>query len=366
MRPLAVLALLVGLARPAAAHRASDSLLALEVDGASLSGSWAIALRDLDETLRLDADGDLAITAGELRAASPRVAAHALGALAVRADGAPCSLAVAEVLAGERDGGADAVLLLEGRCPAAPRALEIEDHLLFDLDPTHRGLVRVVAGRETHAGVTAPAASTLTFAIGARDAWREAAGFVLEGVVHIWEGTDHVLFLLVLLLPAVLRRERRGWVPADELWRVGADVLKIVTAFTVAHSLTLALSVLEIVRPPAQLVEVAIAVTVVLAALNNLVPLSPARWPVAFYLGLLHGFGFSNVLADLGVRGASAAAALVGFNLGVELGQAAIVVVFLPIAFALRRTWVYRRLLLAGGSTAVVAIAAWWTIARLA
>jgi hypothetical protein len=139
----------------------------------------------------------------------------------------------------------------------------------------------------------------------------------------------------------------------------------VVTAFTVAHSLTLALSVLGVVRPPERLVEVGIAVTVFVAALANLLAVAPARWPMAFYLGLLHGFGFSNVLGGLGVTGADAAGALFGFNVGVEVGQSAIVALFLPLAYLLRHTWAYRRLALAGGSLAVACIAAVWTVQRL-
>jgi hypothetical protein len=95
-------------------------------------------------------------------------------------------------------------------------------------------------------------------------------------------------------------------------------------------------------------------------------PLARARWQVAFYLGLLHGFGFASVLGDLGVAGAGAVPALLGFNLGVELGQAAIVAVFLPLAFLVRSTWFYRRVVLAGGSLAVAGVAVVWTLERLA
>lgn len=354
-RVVFALALVAALAAPAAAHRASDSFLTVEVDGAELAARWDVALRDLDPLLALDADGDRALTGAELRAAAPRIAAHLAASLTLRADGAPCPLRLRDLRLAERDGVAEAVLRLAGRCAAPPRELQLSDQLLFDADPTHRGLVRVVAGGESHAGVTAPAARELRFELGASGSWRTIGAFVVEGVTHIWGGTDHVLFLLVLLLPAALARGA-----------VVRDVAGVVTAFTVAHSVTLALSVLDVVRLPASFVEPAIAVTVALAALANLRRNPVAtRWPMAFYLGLLHGFGFSSVLADLGLHGAAAAAPLVGFNLGVELGQAAIVALFLPVALALRGTWFYRRALLAGGSAVVLVIAACWTLARI-
>ena len=103
----------------------------------------------------------------------------------------------------------------------------------------------------------------------------------------------------------------------------------------------------------------------VLAALNNLHPVvANGRWIAAFGFGLLHGFGFAGALHDLGLPPGSLALSLFGFNLGVEAGQLAIVVVFLPLAFLLRSTWAYRRMLFAGGSVAIAAIASVWLVER--
>jgi hypothetical protein len=140
-----------------------------------------------------------------------------------------------------------------------------------------------------------------------------------------------------------------------------------VTAFTAAHSLTLTLATLGLVSVSSRVIEPAIAASVALAAVNNLRPLfGPDRWVVAFALGLLHGFGFSSVLADAGLAPAALVRALVGFNVGVELGQLAIVAAFVPAAFLLRRTVAYRRVALLGGSTAIAACALLWTVQRIA
>ena len=144
------------------------------------------------------------------------------------------------------------------------------------------------------------------------------------------------------------------------------DVLRIVTAFTVAHSITLSLAVLGLVTLPSRLVESAIAASVVAAALNNIWPLVRGRrWMVAFLFGLVHGFGFASVLADLGLPQGALAVALLGFNVGVELGQLAIVAVFLPLAYALRRSWFYRRAVLVGGSLLIALLAAVWLVERV-
>jgi hypothetical protein len=144
------------------------------------------------------------------------------------------------------------------------------------------------------------------------------------------------------------------------------DVLKIVTAFTVAHSITLSLATLGVVELPSRWVEAAIAASVVLAALNNLWPLVQGRrWMVAFGFGLIHGFGFASVLADLGLPRDALLLALVGFNVGVEVGQLAIVALFLPLAYLLRGTWLYRRLVFVGGSMFIAAIALLWLDERV-
>jgi HupE / UreJ protein len=187
----------------------------------------------------------------------------------------------------------------------------------------------------------------------------------VTGVEHIWRGYDHILCLLSLLFPAVLVPGVKGWQACESFRAAFIDVLKIVTAFTVAHSLTLSLATLGIVNLPARIWESAIAMSVVLAALNNLVAIIQAkRWVVAFCFGLIHGFGFAGVLTDLGLPRNVLALALVGFNLGVEAGQIAIVSVFLPLAYLLRRTWLYRNIVLAGGSSAIVVVAALWFVER--
>jgi hypothetical protein len=143
------------------------------------------------------------------------------------------------------------------------------------------------------------------------------------------------------------------------------DVLKVVTAFTLAHSITLSLAALGVISLPSRLVESAIAASVVVAALNNLRgTIEGRRWVMAFVFGLIHGFGFASVLADLGLPQDALVLALVGFNVGVELGQLAIVAVFLPLAFALRGTRFYRIGVLKAGSVLVALLAAWWFIQR--
>jgi hypothetical protein len=143
-------------------------------------------------------------------------------------------------------------------------------------------------------------------------------------------------------------------------------VAKVVTAFTVAHSITLALAVLDIYNPPSRWVESLIALSVIVAAANNLHPLmTEDRWKMTFAFGLVHGFGFASVLKDLGLSRGGLVSSLLGFNLGVELGQLAVVAVVLPLAWWSRNTRFYQRWVLRGGSCVIIVLAGIWLAERV-
>jgi len=347
------------MALPAHAHKPSDSYLALDVHGAQVTGQWDIALRDLDFAIGLDQDGDGKLTWDEIRARHAAIAAYALDHLTLATAHGACTVQAGEQLIDHHTDGAYSVLRFTATCPAAVTTLDLGYRLFADVDPQHKGLLRL-----THEGVTStaifdPQHARQTLAVAAPDRWRQFATYIKEGVWHIWIGYDHILFLLSLLLPAVLLAP-----PANNLRGAFIDVLKVVTAFTLAHSLTLTLASLSLIALPSRLVESAIAASVVLAAVNNLYPLFRTRRPVAaFVFGLIHGFGFASVLGDLGLPQGALLASLLGFNLGVELGQLCIVAVFLPVAYLLRHTRFYRGVL-TGGSALIALLALAWFAER--
>ncbi len=141
-------------------------------------------------------------------------------------------------------------------------------------------------------------------------------------------------------------------------------VLGIVSAFTVAHSITLSLAALQVVVLPSRWVETAIAGSVIFVAAKNLTKAWEGRWQTAFIFGLIHGFGFASVLTALGLPAQSLVLSLVGFNLGVELGQLVIVGIFLPLAFFLRESWFYRVVVFQGGSWMALSVALGWFVER--
>jgi hypothetical protein len=350
---------------PALAHKASDSYLKIDVQGAQVSGQWDIALRDIDFALGLDADGNGEITWGELRARHDAVAAWAFSALTLERGGA-CPLQVTQHRVDEHTDGTYAVMSFAGTCPASAGDLAVDYRLLFDLDGLHRGLLRLDLDGLTHSTVIAPDSGRQVFSGERVSRLAQFNHFLVQGVWHIWIGFDHILFLLSLLLPVVLVRVGDRWRGVERLGESVREVLWVVTSFTVAHSITLSLAALGFISLPSRLVESAIALSVVLAAFNNIVPMfNRRRWLVAFGFGLIHGFGFASVLAELGLPQETLVLSLVGFNLGVEAGQLAIVVALLPVIFWLRNTAFYRRGVLVGGSLLIMLLALVWLAERV-
>jgi hypothetical protein len=366
-RTLCVLLLVFAL--PAAwAHKPSDSYLTIEVKDSAIAGRWDIALRDLDFALTLDADGNGEITWGEVRAKHAEIAAYAREHLRIAADDKPCTLDVGAQQIDEHTDGMYSVLPLTWQCQAAsPKQLSLTYTLFADLDPQHRGLLNLIARGASRSAVLGPQQATQRFELGEVNRWRQFVDYVREGVWHIWIGLDHILFLLSLLLPSVLawQAATKQWQAVDRFRTAFVDVLKVVTAFTLAHSITLSLAALGVIELPSRLVESVIAASIIVAALNNIWPRIIGRlWMVAFGFGLVHGFGFASVLADLGLPRDALVLALVGFNVGVELGQLAIVAVFLPLAYALRQSTFYRRWVMLGGSGLIVLLAGLWLVER--
>jgi len=368
LRAICCLALLA-LGSSVQAHKASDSYLQIDAGDRGTTLRWDIALRDLDAAIDIDTNEDGRLTWGEVKAAWPRIEAYALPRLGV----AGCALRPTGHALERRNDGAYAVISLASDCVLAPTP-SITYTLFREVDPTHRGIAKLQRpGQPPTVTMLDP-----TQAIGSSAATAPAAqpgvsapsgalGFLREGVRHILTGYDHVLFLLCLLLPSVMRRTPEGWRPVDRLSQAVWPVIGIVSAFTVAHSLTLGLAALKIVALPSAFIEPAIAVTIILAALDNVWPIFPVRRVVVtFFFGLIHGFGFAGVLAELNLPTTEFVRALLEFNIGLELGQLMIVVGVTALLFVLRQWPRYRPLMIRGGSYAAIVVGVLWLIERTA
>lgn len=355
--------LLAGLAH---AHDPGFSTLTVTHHPPSVDVSMAIALDDIDSLLKVDLNGDGNWSDSEWRVARSQLESTATQALLVEG-------ARVELLGVRRDLPDGVVFNYRVEPGSSRQTLQVEVPLLARLPFGHRQLLSQVKGQglpDTRILSRASSSFPVVLAdVSLVDTERPTgfAQFVVEGILHIWIGLDHILFLVSLLLPVVFMSwGHQGSVDA-RLPRMMLDVARIVTAFTVAHSITLAMATLKIVVLPVTWVEVAIAVTVLLSAAHNLRPFLPlAHWKLAFLFGLVHGFGFANVLLDIGLPPQTVFGALLGFNVGVELGQLAIVIALMPVLLLLRKSRRLGAATLSGGSGLIALLASVWLIQRLA
>jgi hypothetical protein len=338
-----------------AAHDVSESYLRLDIRENRITGIWEVALRDLEIEVGLDANADDLLTWGEVLLARPKIEARVRTALLFRGATGLTTLSKMELNAKARG----SFLAIAFDAPVGRDwSPSLEYRFLFDFDRSHRAIATIVRNETEKVALLTAAQSNYQADAPPRTGFME---FMRQGVIHIWEGTDHILFLVALLLPAVIRRGSEKIRFREALMRV----VRIVTAFTIAHSITLCVAACGWIQLPGRFVESVIAFSVLLAAANNIMRIWDDRsWLLAFLFGLIHGFGFASVLAELNLGSANLLASLIGFNAGVEAGQIAIVLVFVPIAFLIRETWVYRRLVVMAGSSAIMLVASCWMIER--
>lgn len=353
---------------PAEAHKASDSYLQIDAGTHGTRVRWDIALRDLDAAVDIDTDEDGKLTWGEVKAAWPQIEAYALPRLGIEG----CVLHPTGRALERRNDGAYAVIMLASDCvlKASPA---IRYSLFREVDPTHRGIAKVqLPGKAPVVMLLDPTRTGSAAADGSSAEADHAAptgtwGFLREGVRHILTGYDHVLFLLCLLLPSVTRRTEKGWRPVDKLSEAIWPVIGIASAFTVAHSITLGLAASKLVSLPPAIIEPAIAVTIILAAIDNVWSIFPVpRVVVTFFFGLIHGFGFAGVLSELNLPTSQFVLALLQFNVGLEVGQLIIVFVATTLLFLLRDWKNYQFWVIRVGSASAMLIAGIWLIERTA
>ncbi|WP_036255780.1 HupE/UreJ family protein [Methylocapsa acidiphila] len=345
------------------AHLASDSYLRIQIDAQrEVNGQLDVALRDLDAAIGLDAGAEGIVTWGKLKAKRAAIEAYVLRRLTISG----CALRPSDFMVDYHAGNAYAAIFFRADCPRAAGPLTLNYRLLFDLDPTHRGLLTLVQPTGERSDVLSPDHAEASLDAAPDSTQDEIGRFIGFGINHILLGYDHLLFVAVLLIMAAFQRApRKGWKPLDGFGRVLVETLKILTAFTLAHAIALTLAVLGVVDVPSRFVDPAVALTIMLAAADNVWPiLSRVRWNVAFGFGLIHGLAFASALTPMQLHPSGLALALCSFNIGVELGQVALALLLIPIVFVARREPIYLRALAPALSCIAFALALAWFIER--
>jgi len=233
-------------------------------------------------------------------------------------------------------------------------------------DKLGRAFFKLRLGQEELSSVFDSSKETQRFALGESKRWATMGLFTQEGAMHIWGGPDHLLFLFTLLLPGLMLLQRESNTSRLGTRAAGMFALKVITAFTLAHSVTLLASVMDWITLPSRWIESAIALSIMLsAALNLQKRIVFSHWKLALVFGLIHGMGFANGLRELGLSHLYFMETLLAFNIGVELGQiAAVLAVGIPIVLLARndqsKAWLTRWI-----SVTVFLIALFWLIERL-
>jgi len=342
----------------AAAHEVGLSRGVYTVHAGEVAAELTFARAELLGLVpELDGDGDGVLTDAEMSSGTAALQPVRDG-FVLAGDAQPCAAAWVDAALTEEDG---ARVRLRFTCPAAPRRLELRVPLLDVLPLGHRHLGTLARGdgeafadlvlhrRSASASVELPASGPATPATPPAPPVGE---YFMIGVEHILIGTDHLVFLLGLVVIGGRLR----------------SLIAVVTAFTLGHSLSLALATLGVWRPDAGFVEPAIALSIAYVGVENfLVHDAAGRWRITLPFGFIHGFGFAGVLAEIGVPDASVGLALLLFNLGVEAGQLLVLAVILPLLLwlAAREAYVRHR----GArwiSAAIVVAGLYWFIERVA
>jgi len=374
---LSLLTVLGPLAGPAGAHSGEQSYVYLQVFDDGIEGRLEFPLRDLNRALDLDLEEDDRDQAlADLAVANDEIVAYLDEHVAVRsAQGETWSITYGEWDFLDVDFGnyATVAFTVEGVPTPPPRQFEVTFDAVIEAIDDYFGLL--IIETDWQGGVFNNEADFLLTYTDSRDTqqvdldnpsfWKGFWGTVELGMEHIFIGTDHILFVLVLLLPSVLLYQAGRWQPAADFRSSFWRILKIATMFTLAHSITLTLGGLGIIEFNAKLVETVIAISIIAAAVHNIRPVYPNReYLLAFGFGIFHGLGFAGLLSDLGLDRTNRVWSLLGFNVGVEIGQIFIIALVFPTLFVLRRTRTYRWLMPAG-SLACAAVAFVWMLERI-
>ncbi|MBI4508503.1 MAG: HupE/UreJ family protein [Deltaproteobacteria bacterium] len=354
-------------ASSASAHQSSTTYSQAWIDpSGEVNYSLHISTRDLYEALGLDKDREA--TRHEIEAGKERLIRYVLDRLRISAGDKTCPMEARGIRMVEQ-ADRKVELQLLARCPKPLTRLVLDYQLFFDLDPRHAGML-VASFRET--AVKRDLKKGLS-----RFEWDLSADeapasmglieYVESGIEHIYTGYDHIAFVIALLLVSALRPRAGGaaWEPRG----AGAGisyVVRVVTAFTVAHSITLIAAALDWIQLPSRFVESVIAASIVYVAAENILRENPGqRWPLAFAFGLIHGMGFASMLRPI-LPPTGLIMPLLAFNVGVELGQLSIVAVLFPVLHWLASANVerYRRVVVLGGSAMVGLFGSAWLAER--
>ena len=361
------------LAARADAHSGTQSYVYLDIYESSIEGRLEFPIKELNRELSLSIPQDEENAGPQIEANVAALQQYPRDHFTIGNSTEVWPYEFTELEFLEVDAGSYAVMHFQvSGAREVPAGLTVRFDPFVDTNSDHSSLLLIgnywkggVFGNEAdHLIVYNKGARTQSFSLEDPSFWKGFRGVTSLGTEHIRSGPDHILFIIALLLPSVLVLRAKQWTPSPSFKASLKRIVKIATMFTLAHSITLSLAALDIVRLPSRPVETVIALSIAAAALNNIWPVVVNReWAVAFAFGLFHGMGFAGLLSQLGLDRSNRVWSLLGFNLGIEIGQVAIVLAVFPILYVLRRLLLYRNFVQLG-SLGLTVVALAWAVER--
>ena len=359
------------------AHAPDQGYLYMRIYGDAMGGRFELAAEDINRAIGTNLDDDLTLEI--ITPHLEKLYAYIKDRSSFQSDLGRYSIRFTEPTLLKLDEKNDFLRFnfeLDG-VSKVPESLDIGYNLIFDKHDIHRGMLLVeynwkagiVDNEALLSNVFTPSATKTTLSLTDASIWKGFVALVKLGIWHIWIGLDHILFLVALILPAVVRREENttgigAWKPVEKFKPAFLYIIKIITFFTIAHSITLALAALGYINLSSRLVESIIAISIALAAFHNIKPIFKHKeWIIAFAFGLFHGFGFASVLGEKGLSGDFMTLSLLGFNIGVELGQLLIICMIFPVLYFIRKLPIYPSIIKLG-SILLIFISIYWFIER--
>ncbi len=346
------------------AHNTDYARLVLDINNNTINAQLELTVADLEYKIGLDRDFNGKITWGELSENSDRLFKYVRDGIKIQNNKKTCKVSYQGLKVNQRIQKNYALLELAVQCPDKVQTLTVNYQLMFDVDAKHKLILGINEADKSVTRILTANKPEINYSR-KNSSWGNI-DFILSGIEHIWIGYDHILFLLCLLLAAIKTQKSGKQGSRKPIRKIMIEVIKLVTAFTIAHSVTFLLANFGIVKISPDLTEAVIALTVVMVALNNIFNVfDSGLWKIVFALGLVHGLGFANVMSALELSKAQSVLSILMFNAGVEIGQLLLIIIFVPVLVLLSGYKLYFKYLRPGMSWFISIIGVMWFIERI-
>ncbi len=340
-------------------HTTSTSYLNLDLNGKNISGVWKTTLNDIHLILHLDQNRDSQLIWSEIINQKQKIITEFNNSVSISSNIGLCQFKIQNLMI-ERS-AATVYLNIPFTTNCLPSSnFDLKYNFLFDQDAFHKTILSIKNYNKTSTHILSYSNREYAYNKNTTNSLYQFFEFVIQGIIHVLIGLDHVLFVICLLLSATLLKNKN-----NESTSLISNTFKLITAFTIAHSITLILASTKILSIPPTIIEPVIALSVIVLALLNLINTNNVKhWPIVFAFGLIHGFGFAFVLEEVPIASGTLITSLFGFNLGVEFGQLIIVLVILPALYLMYSRKYYQQLIIPALSIFIVLIGMYWFLER--